>query len=117
MAVGENGKIYVVESEINKHMMNIMDSSSKIKAILSKIDDQMANLKSYYSCAAANKLYSQYEQFNDNYAIIVDNILSYNKDLMSLKKSCQATVSELTQKLQIGTARLTDGVKFSKEER
>lgn len=117
MAVGENGKIYVVESEINKHMMNIMDTSSKIKSILSKIDDQMANLKAHYECSAANKLYAQYEQFKENHAIIVDNILSYNTDFMLLKKNYASTVSDLTQKLQMGTAKLTDGLKYYKEER
>lgn len=115
--MSENRIIYIVESEINKHMINIIDCSNKVKAILSKIDDQMAMLRNYYSCSAADALFSQYEQFNENYDIIVSNLLSYNTDLMSLKKGYASTFSDLTQKLKSDAAKLTAGIDKYKEKR
>ena len=100
MAVGDKGTILIVEEELNNHMNDIIDCSNQVKAILSKIDDKMSLLKTHYACSAANTLYKQYEEFNENYQIIVDNLLSYKDDLMTLKKSYTSTFSDLTQKLQ-----------------
>lgn len=117
MAIGDNGTIFIVESEINKHMMDIIDCSNKVKSILSKIDDQMNILKSHYSCSAADALFRQYEEFNENYEIVVNNLLSYNTDLMFLKKSYASISSDLTQKLQSKAASLTAGIDKYKEKR
>ena len=117
MAIGDNGSIFIVEEEINKHMINIIDCSNKVKSILSKIDDQMSILKNHYSCSAASSLYRRYEEFNENYEIIVQSLLSYNTDLMTLKKSYTSTVSNLTQNLQSKAAQLVAGIEKYKEKR
>lgn len=117
MAIGDNGTIFIVESEINKHMMDIIDCGNKVKAILSKIDDQMNILKKHYSCSAADALFRQYEEFNENYEIVVNNLLSYNSDLMFLKKSYASISSDLTQKLKSDAARLTASIDKYKEKR
>ena len=117
MATCDNGTIFIVEEEINKHMLNIVDCSNKVKAILSKIDDQMAMLRNHYSCSAADTLYKQYEEFNENYAIVVANLLSYNSDLMTLKKSYSSLSSDLTQKLQSEAAKLVAEIDKYKEKR
>ena len=117
MALGQNGTIFIVESEINKHMMDIIDCSNKVKSILNKIDDQMTMLKKHYSCSAADALFRQYEEYIENYEIVVNNLLSYNTDLMSLKKSYASTFSDLTQKLKSDAAKLTAGIDKYKEKR
>lgn len=117
MAIGDRDTIFMVEEDINKHMLNIIDCSNKVKSILSKIDDQMFLLKKYYSCSAADLLFKQYEEFNENYEIIVDNLLSYNTDLMSLKKSYASTFDDLTQELKSATAVLNAAVDKYEEKR
>lgn len=117
MAVGDKGTIFIVEEELNKHMNDIIDCSNQVKSILSKIDDKMSFLKTHYACSAANTLYKQYEEFNENYQIVVENLLSYKDDLMTLKKSYSSTFSDLTQKLQSEAAKLTAGIDKYKEKR
>lgn len=117
MAIGGNNTISLVESEVNKYMLDIIDCSNKIKAILSKIDNQMQILRTHYSCSAADSLFRQYEEFNENYEIVVNNLLSYNTDLMSLKKSYASISSDLTQKLMSDAAKLSATVDKYKEKR
>lgn len=107
----------IVIAELDKQMLNIIDCSNKIKAIFSKIDDQVSIMKTHYSCSAANMFFQKYEEINENYSIIVENLLSYNADLMTLKKSYASTYSDLTQKLQSSTAKLTAGIDEYKEKR
>ena len=116
MANGENIKGIVV-AELDKQMLSIIDCSNKVKAIFSKIDDQMELLKKYYSCAGADILFKQYEEYNENYPIIVENLLSYNADLMSLKKSYASTYSELSQKLTSKAANAIANIDEYKEKR
>lgn len=99
--------IAINSAEIDKHMLSIIDCSNKVKAIFNKIDDQIALLKTYYSCSGASALYKQYEEFNENYAIIVDNLLSYNSDLMSLKKKYGSTFGDLAQKIKSEAAKIS----------
>ncbi len=94
------------EAEIDKQMLDIIDCSNKIKTIFNKIDDLVEKLKTDYACESASTLYKKYEEFNDNYSIIVNNILSYNADLMSLKKKYTSTLDDLTQQIKSETVRL-----------
>ena len=66
MAIGGNNTISLVESEVNKYMLDIIDCSNKVKAIFNKVDDLVTKLKGNYACESANTLYKQYEEFNDN---------------------------------------------------
>lgn len=106
---GENIKGLVI-SELDKHLLAIVDSTNNIKAIFNKIDDQMINLKKFYTCSSATALYNKYENFNDDYAVIIDNLMSYYTDLMTLKKSYASTFGDLTQNLRSSAAKLTAGI-------
>lgn len=116
MAVRED-KQGIIIAELDKHMLNIMDCSDKVKSIFNKIDDQMAILMTHYSCSAANTLFRQYEEFNENFAIIVENLLSYKSDLLALKKSYALVSSEITDQLKSKAAMLTAGLDKYKEKR
>lgn len=107
----------IVVAELDKHMLDIIECSNKIKAIFNKIDDQMEILKTHYSCSGASTLYRQYEEFNENYPIIVENLLSYNTDLMTLKKSYASSFSELSNKIKSDAAMLTADIDKYKEKR
>lgn len=102
-----NDVIAINSAELDKQMLNIIDCSNKIRAIFNKIDDQMALLKTYYDSPSAAVLYKQYEEFNENYSIIVENILSYNSDLMSLKKRYASSFGDLAQKMATEAAKIT----------
>ncbi len=113
-----NDVIAINTAELDKYMLNIIECSNKIKAIFNKIDDEVERLKTCYSCSSASVLYKQYANFNDNYDIIVNNIMSYNTDLMSLKKRYSSALDNLTQKITAEAARLSDAVSVEyKEER
>lgn len=101
-----NGIVAINEAEIDKKMLDVIDCSNKIKTIFNKIDDAVDRLKTYYKCSSANILYNQYEQLNDNYSVIVNNILSYNSDLVSLKKKYKAALGDLSQKINVAAANM-----------
>lgn len=116
--MNNNGSISLNEAELNELMLSIIDSSNKIKAIFNKTDAQFDRLKSYYSCTSASTLFNKYDEFNENYKIIVDNILSYNEDLRALKKKYCSSLDDLTEKIDMDTlALLADGPKIYKEKR
>lgn len=107
----------IVIAELDKQMLNIIDCCNDIKAIFNKMDDQIAVLKTHYSCSAADILYKQYEDYNENFPIIVEDLLSYNADLMALKKSYALNVDVLTQELRSKAAAITAGIDKYKEKR
>ena len=110
--------IAINEVELDKYMLDVIDCSNKVKALFNKIDDAMENLKASYQCPSADELYKQYEEFNDNYQTIVSNLLSYNSDLMSLKKKYVGAMDNLTQEIIKDTAILeASSVPTYKEER
>lgn len=112
------GIISLNEKELNTLMLSVIDSSNKIKSIFNKIDGQFDMLKSVYSCTSATALFKKYEDFNDNFKVIVENILSYNEDLRSLKKKYISTLDDLTEKIDKDTlALLAGGPEIYKERR
>ncbi len=113
-----NDTIAVNTAEIDKYMLSIIDASNKIKSIFNKIDDEVQRLQTHYSCLSASTLYKQYEEFNENYGIIVDNIKSYNADLMALKKKYSSVFTNLTENITMEANRIiADVSKEYKEER
>ena len=101
-----NQTIALNVAEVDKYMLDILDCSNKVKTLFNKIDDEIAKVKQHYSCSAADVLYRQYEEFNDNYKTVVANILSYSSDLKSLKKTYLNTMSDLSQELRKDAADL-----------
>lgn len=112
------GVIALNEAEVNKKLLEIKECSSKIKAIFNKIDDQMDIVKANYSCSSASTLWKQYKEFNDNYSVIVNNILSYYTDLTSLKKKYLTSFDDLSQKIKKDSSTIKmNGPKNYKEVR
>lgn len=113
----DNKTIAIVEAEIDKKMLDVIDCSNKVKAIFNKIDDAIERLKLEYQCAGATALYSQYEQFNDSYSVIVSNILSYNSDLMALKRKYATSIDDLSSEIKVAATRMEASAHAYKEER
>lgn len=99
--MSNNGKVYALnEAVIDRYMLDVIECSNKIKTIFNNIDDLVEKLKSNYACESADTLYKQYAEFNNNYSVIVKNILSYNTDLMSLKRKYNSAMDDLTSKVK-----------------
>ncbi len=115
--MNDNKTIAIVETEIDKKMLDVIDCSNKVKAIFNKIDDAIERLKPEYQCAGATALYNQYEQFNDSYPVIVSNILSYNSDLMALKRKYATSIDDLSSEINVAATRMEASAHAYKEER
>lgn len=113
-----NSVVAINEAEIDKCMLDVIECSNKIKSLFNKIDNLMETAKAHYVCSSSNILYSQYKQLSANYSTIIDNILSYNSDLLSLKRKYQTSFDDLTQNIKMETMRLeANGSTAYKEER
>lgn len=116
--MNDNGQMAINEAELDKKMLEIIDCSNKIKTIFNKADDAVEKLKASYQCSGATALYNQYKQFSDYYSVVVDNILSYNSDLMSLKKKYITALGDLSDKIKADAHMIeANGVEAYVEER
>ena len=114
MNVGKDISINV--NEINKLILDIVDSSNEIKSIFNKIDDLIYETKSYYDCASGNLLRNKYSQFRYNYDILISNILSHKEELINLKKKYALNISNLSQNIISDASKLDSTMKY-KERR
>ena len=113
-----NAIIALNEAEIDKIMLDIVDCSNKVRAIFNKIDDVFEHVNDCYKCTSATTLYNRYRQLTENYSIIINNIMSYNSDLLSLKKKYKNSFDDLSVKIHKGTFKVrADGPKNYVEER
>ncbi len=103
--------------EINKLMIEIADISSNINVIFNKINELVDETKSYYTCSAGSIMRNKYAMFNDNFRIIVNNIMTYNRDLAALKKKYEQGMDNLSIQIKKDISALdTNGVEY-KERR
>lgn len=94
-----NNVIGINVDEINKLMLEISDISSNINIIFNKINELVEETKSYYVCSTASVMRNKYAMFNDNFRIIVNNIMTYNKDLVRLKRKYDQGMDNLSQEI------------------
>ena len=103
------------ETSINKLILEIGDYSEKIKLTFNKINDLMDDAKISYKCSSATKVFNRYSEFNDNYNIIVKNILSYQTDLINLKRKFKSNVSEISQNIRKDSTSVNTNVGYKEE--
>lgn len=94
-----NNVIGINVDEINKLMLEISDISSNINIIFNKINELVEETKSYYVCSTASVMRNKYAMFNDNFRIIVNNIMTYNKDLVRLKRKYDQGMDNLSREI------------------
>lgn len=92
--------VAINESEINKLMLEILDCSNNINAIFNNINELISETKFYYDCSSADLLRNKYIEFNQNYKIITQSILSYKNDLANLKKKYAVNMDNLSYKIK-----------------
>lgn len=94
-----NNIIGINVTELNKLMLEIADISSNINIIFNKINELVEETKRYYVCSTASVMRNKYAMFNDNFRIIVNNIMTYNKDLVRLKRKYDQGMDNLSQEI------------------
>ena len=104
-----NNIIGINVTELNKLMLEIADISSNINILFNKINELVEETKSYYVCSTASVMRNKYAMFNDNFRIIVNNIMTYNKDLAMLKKKYDQGKDNLSQDIRKNTAIIKSG--------
>lgn len=104
-----NNIIGINVTELNKLMLEIADISSNINIIFNKINELVEETKSYYVCSTASVMRNKYAMFNDNFRIIINNIMTYNKDLVMLKKKYDQGMDNLSQDIRKNTAIIKSG--------
>ena len=112
-----NNVIAINVEEIDKLMLEITDISSNINIIFNKINELVDETKSYYVCSTASVMRNKYAMFNDNFRIIVNNIMSYNKDLAMLKKKYDQGMDNLSTQINKDASAIQGSVVEYKEGR
>lgn len=112
-----NNVVAINVEEINKLMLEITDVSSNINIIFNKINELVEETKSYYVCSTASVMRNKYAMFNDNFKTIVNNIMSYNKDLAMLKKKYDQGMDNLSLKINKDISTIEGSVVEYKEGR
>ncbi len=112
-----NNVVAINVEEINKLMLEITDISSNINIIFNKINELVEETKSYYVCSTASVMRNKYAMFNDNFKTIVNNIMSYNKDLAMLKKKYDQGMDNLSTQINKDASAIQGSVVEYKEGR
>ena len=112
-----NNVIAINVEEIDKLMLEITDISSNINIIFNKINELVDETKSYYVCSTASVMRNKYAMFNDNFRIIVNNIMTYNKDFAILKRKYTQGMNNLSVKIIKDASTIDDSVVEYKERR
>lgn len=63
----------------------INDYSLKIKKVLNDISEEMSNALKYYDCESGKMLMKKFNIYKENFNIIYRNLLTYKKDLRTIK--------------------------------
>ena len=67
------------------HVYVINDYSLKIKKVLKDISEEMSNALKYYDCESGKMLMKKFNIYKENFNIIYRNLLTYKKDLRTIK--------------------------------
>lgn len=92
----------ISEDGIDKLMSDILDYADKSNKILNQISDLVNDTELYFSCESGDKFRDQFNMLKVGNAAINKNILSYNDDLMNVKKNYQARVDKGVEILKTG---------------
>ena len=87
---------------IDKLMSDILEYADKSNRILNQISDLVSETTNYFSCESGDKFRDQFSMLSLGNPTVNKNLLSYDEDLMSVKKNYQA-------RKESGVEILTDG--------
>ena len=85
------------ENSLLKLCIEIDKFADRISEIFKKIDDDMEEIKNYYSSDTFTTLYNLYEDLRKNYSVIKKNIFNYSGDLNELINKMKKGILDMTQ--------------------
>ena len=71
---------------MDKLMSDILDYADRSNKVLNQIADLVDSTSTYFICESGDKFRDQFSMLKVGNPIINKNILSYNEDLMNVKK-------------------------------
>ena len=74
---------------MDKLMSDILDYADRSNKVLNQIADLVDSTSTYFICESGDKFRDQFSMLKVGNPIINKNILSYNEDLMNVKKDYQ----------------------------
>ena len=74
------------EARIDKLIMEIFDYANRVNKIFNQADDLIEKSKAFYDCDSGRKFREKYVSLSDNYRTINQNLLSYARELTTVKK-------------------------------
>lgn len=85
-----NRIVAINENEINRLILDINDFTIKIKKIFNEMESIVDGTRSYYDCNCATRYRNSFNVFKLNFPIMVNNLLTYKRDMQNLKfKFCK----------------------------
>ncbi len=87
---------------MDKLMTDILDYADKCNKTLNQISDLVEDTSTYFICESGDKFRDQFSMLKVGNATINKNILSYNEDLMNVKRDYQNRSEQGTEILNAG---------------
>ena len=91
-----------ISQGFDKLMSDIIDYADKSNKTLNQISDFISETSTYFVCESGDKFRDQFSMLKIGNATINKNILSYNEDLMNVKRNYQSRVEVGTDILNAG---------------
>lgn len=91
-----NRVVAINEDGINKLILDINDFTIKMKKIFDEVETIVDGTCSYYECNCATKYRNNFNDFKLNFPIMVNNLLTYKKDMQNLKSKFSKEESVLS---------------------
>ena len=93
------------EEKMNKLIIEIFDYANKVNKIFNQANELIENTKTFYDCESGNKFREKYMTLSDNYKIINQNILSYAKELTTVKKKYTTSGQQIGEDFNFKSAK------------
>ena len=80
-----NRVVAINENELNRLILDINDFTIKVKKIFDEMESTIDGINSYCNCDFATRYKKSFNIFKLNFTIMVNNLLTYKKDMQNLK--------------------------------
>ena len=95
-------------ANINTMMTEVIDYATKLRSKFNRIDDIVNDTVNYYDDKNASSFRNKYSLFRSDLDTLIDNIMSYNTDLITLKSKYKSNVSTISDQIKKDTTEILD---------
>ncbi|MFI3260580.1 MAG: hypothetical protein R3Y13_02585 [bacterium] len=101
--VSGNVRVHLKVNEMDQVISYIGERKDNLSLLFSKIDSSMSDIEKANTSSNITTLINRYNELKSNYNIILDNIDTYNTDLLNVIKNFESTQQEVLKILNIQT--------------